>query len=231
MALLPDLKGVATEDQVETIGTGRYAARYINWARTMNTLREHAPGWFVDALPSTTGSRAGTLVHESPVGGYVMLRLVHLDGSATPYVPHAIMDNRRQSIPIDKITSRNTTDAHRRGGCLVIAMQTGLGAELWAKDQLESGFGDEGDEGGDVSPAVSAAVSKTATPPADGKKSRASFIATAIDKGLNLAAAEAFANLVGDENDRAVDYAAGIKSLEKKTAAWVKEQNLAYAPK
>lgn len=230
MALLPDLRGVATEDQVETIGTGRYAARYIPWARTMNVLREHAPGWFVDALPSTTGSHAGTLIHEAPVGGYVMLRLVHLDGTATPYVPHAIMNNRRESIPVDKITSRNVTDAQRRGACLVIAMQTGLGSELWAKDPLESGFADAVEEGGEVSPVVSAAVGQTAEPAAAARKTRADFIAAAKEKGLVEPAAEVFANLL-EKDDDTIDYTAGIRSLKQKTAAWVAEKNLEHAPK
>lgn len=236
MAELPDLKGIATEEQVQTIGAGKYAARYINWARTMNMLREHAPGWFVDLLPSGHGSRAGSLIHEAPVGGYLMLRLAHLDGTVTPYTPHAIMDNRRQSIPIDKITSRNVTDAQRRGACLVIAQQTGLGAELWAKDPLESGFADEVESGGEVSAAVSASLAGSAkatdAAPSDRGSEPATprhvFLQAAEDKGLSPEAAAFIANTMGSEKDKKADYSVGMRTLPIKTAAWVKEMNLAH---
>ena len=69
-----------------------------------------------------------------------MIRFVHIDGSKTPACPQSIMDNRNMSVPFDKVTSRNVTDTHRRGACMVAAMHFGLGYELWAKDELESGY-------------------------------------------------------------------------------------------
>ena len=49
---LPNLAGVAPKGLVESIGTGKYSASYINWSRTMNLLHEHAPGWMVDYVPN-----------------------------------------------------------------------------------------------------------------------------------------------------------------------------------
>ena len=43
MAELPNLAGVATAELVETIGGGNFKASYINWSRTLNLLRTHAP--------------------------------------------------------------------------------------------------------------------------------------------------------------------------------------------
>ena len=83
MAELPNLKGVATQDLVESIGSGRFSASYINWSRTMQLFRENAPGWQVETLFAADG----TLLHKAPVGGYLLLRLRHLDGSCTPEVP------------------------------------------------------------------------------------------------------------------------------------------------
>ena len=42
MAELPNLAGVVTKGLVETIGTGKYSAPYVNWSRTMQLLREEA---------------------------------------------------------------------------------------------------------------------------------------------------------------------------------------------
>ena len=133
----PNLAGVATKDLVETKGGGSFSASYINWARTLNLLRQHAPGWQVEADVAPDGG----IVFHAPVGGYLMMRLVHTEsGLRLPPVPQAIMDNRNNAVPSDKITARDVTDTHRRGACLVAAMQFGLAYELWAKDELESGY-------------------------------------------------------------------------------------------
>jgi len=99
-------------------------------------LRRHAPGWMVELVQSGDGSP----LHKAPVGGFLLLRFTHLDGTKTPHVPQAIMDHRNNSIPFDKITSRDITDTHRRGACLLAALQMGLAYELWAKMPLENGY-------------------------------------------------------------------------------------------
>jgi hypothetical protein len=137
MAELPNLAGVATKDLVEQIGSNKFSASYINWARTMNLLHQHAPGWMVDYQAASDGS----MVHRAPgVGGYLMIRFCHVDGTATPALPQAVMDHRNNPIPFDKISARDITDTQRRGMCMAAAMTFGLAYELWAKMPLESGY-------------------------------------------------------------------------------------------
>lgn len=132
---IPNLAGVATTDLVETIGAGSFKASYINWSRTLQLLREHAPGW----LPETVPNEEGSLLHAAPVGCYLLIRFRNGE-QVTPAVPQAIMDTRNAAIPHDKITARDLTDTHRRGVCLAAAMTFGLAYELWAKLPLESGY-------------------------------------------------------------------------------------------
>ena len=132
---LPNLAGVATADLVEKIGTGKFSAAYINWARTVNLLREHAPGW----QPELVLTQDGSILHAAPVGGYLLIRFRNGDSVTAP-VPQAVMDSRNAAIQWDKITARDVTDTHRRGVCMAAAFTFGLAFELWAKLPLESGY-------------------------------------------------------------------------------------------
>lgn len=133
---LPNLAGVATADLVEQIGGGNFKASYINWSRTLHLLREHAPGWLPELVPTA----AGGILHEAPQGGFLLIRFRHADGALTPEVPQAVMDHKNAAIPFAKITARDITDTHRRGACMAAALTFGLGYELWAKMPLESGY-------------------------------------------------------------------------------------------
>lgn len=135
MIQIPNLAGKAPADLVQTIGAGSYAAAYLNWARTVNLLHEHAPEWHAEALPASDGS----LLHRSPVGAYLLIRFVHSSGHALPPVCQAVMDSRNRAIDYDSITARDLTDTHRRGVCLAAAFSFGLAIELWAKMPMESG--------------------------------------------------------------------------------------------
>ena len=137
MTNIPNLAGIAPADLVESIGTGKYAASYINWSRTVQLLRDHAPGWLPELVPAQDGG----LLHPAPNGSYLMVRFRHGDFT-TPPVPQAVMDNRNQAIPLDKITARDITDTHRRGVCMAAAFTFGLAYELWAKLPLETGYAD-----------------------------------------------------------------------------------------
>lgn len=137
MDTFPNLAGIATADLVEQIGTGKYAASYINWSRTMALLREHAPGW----QPELVNAPDGYILHQAPVGAYLLIRF-RKGEQVTPPVPQAIMDNRNAAIPLDRITARDITDTHRRGVCMAAAFTFGLAYELWAKLPLESGYAD-----------------------------------------------------------------------------------------
>lgn len=205
---LPNLAGVVTKDLVETIGSGSFKASYVNWSRTVNLIREHAPGWLPEIVPTSEGC----LVHRDPVGGHLRIRWRHIDGTVTPEIPQAIMDNRNASIPYDKITSRDVTDTHRRGACLAAAMTFGLGYELWAKMPLESGYSQAAmEESSPAAPPPVAAPAKEVT--------QADFLEAAIAKGLTTHAAEALLKILNG------NFAGGIKTLGLKDDAWVQEQN------
>ena len=136
---LPNLAGVITKQDVESKGSGSYKADYISWARTMQLLHQHAPGWLPDAIPA----EGGCLLHNAAVGCYLLIRFVHTDGTVTPAVPQAVMDNRNNAIPFDKITARDITDTHRRGLAMAAALQFGLASELWAGNMGENPYRSE----------------------------------------------------------------------------------------
>ena len=133
---LPNLAGVITKQDVESKGSGSYKADYISWARTMQLLHQHAPGWLPDAIPADGGG----LLHCCPNGCYLLIRFAHTDGSVTPAVPQAVMDNRNNAIPFDKISARDITDTHRRGLAMAAALQFGLASELWAGNMGENPY-------------------------------------------------------------------------------------------
>ena len=147
MADIPNLAGIATQELVEQIG-GSFKASYINWSRTLNLLRANAPGWLPELVPAASGA----ILHEAPIGAFLLIRFRHPDGTVTPEVPQAVMDTRNAAIPVAKITARDITDTHRRGVCLAAALTFGLAYELWAKVALESGYGDQGEAAADPVP-------------------------------------------------------------------------------
>lgn len=222
---IPNLAGVATKNLVETIGAGSFKASYINWARTFNLLHEHAPGWYLDMVLTPEGEQ----VWPAPGnGGSLMLRFCHIDGTCLAPVPQAIMDNRNNPIPFEKISARDVTDTHRRGGCMAAAMTFGLAHELWAKMPLESGY--RPTEGDSVAPTTAqvsnatagpAAASATPTAPPVGTSEPGvnEFLEACLAKGLTTAAAERLLEIIG------TNYAAGIKTLGNKTSEWVQQQN------
>lgn len=213
-AEFPDLSGVATKELVEQIGSGSFKASYINWSRTMELLRKHAPGWMVETIFNTEGE----LLHKAPVGGYLLLRLRHIDGTTTPEVPQAVMDHRNNSIPYEKITSRDITDTHRRGSCLLAAFAFGLGYELWAKMPLESGYQMSEED-------VSETPKKTASPKSSAKQeasisiSEADFDKLAESMGLTAAAIGHLKTKIKG------NYENGVKTLKQKDASFVEELN------
>lgn len=237
---LPNLAGVATKDLVETIGSGRFSASYINWSRTMNLLRTHAPGWMVDYKETLDGD----LLHKAPVGGYLLIRFRHVDGTLTPALPQAVMDHKNNAIPFDKITARDITDTQRRGMCMAAAMTFGLAYELWAKMPLESGYGGQevqeapkaapvarkaapattGGTSEAPKPATKAApVNEVAAIPAE-PASEATFREAALEKGFTTHAIEGLLGIIKG------DFAKGVATVAKKTAGEVEQLNAKFAP-
>lgn len=217
---LPNLAGVASKDLVESIGTGKYSASYINWSRTMNLLHEHAPGWMVDYVPNAEGG----LLHKAPNGGYLLIGFRHIDGATTPALPQAVMDNRNNSIAYEKISARDITDTQRRGMCMAAAMTFGLAYELWAKMPLESGYG------GSEAPAEAPKAAPKATPtPVTRQEAQgateATFRETALEKGIHTAAIDALVEIVNGKLSG--DFGKGLATLNSKSAD---ELNAKYAP-
>ena len=223
---LPNLAGVASKDLVETIGSGRFTAAYLNWSRTMNLLRTHAPGWLVDYVPAEDGS----LLHKAPVGAYLLIRFQNMEtGTVTPALPQAVMDHRNKSIPYDKIEARDVTDTQRRGMCMAAAMHFGLAYELWAKMPMESGY-DQG--GSEAAPKAPTAAPKAAVPgdqPSPAKvaaeDTEATFREAALAKGVDTRAIDALVTIVGEKLGG--DFSKGLATLNAKSA---EELNAKYAP-
>lgn len=223
-AELPNLSGVATRDLVETIGTGSFKASYINWSRTMELLRQHAPGWMAETVYSADGG----LVHKAPKGGYLLIRFRHIDGTTTPELPQAVMDNRNNAIEYDRITSRDITDTQRRGTCLAAAFTFGLAYELWAKMPLESGYATpESAEEPVVSkkidkPSVSVKKESKKADPIEADVSKAEFISLAVSMGLCEPAINDLIAKVSDDFDK------GIKTLKSKDEKFVQDMNAKF---
>jgi hypothetical protein len=231
-AELPVLGGIATKDLVEQIGTGSFKASYINWSRTMELLRRNAPGWMVEVEYNPDGE----ILHRAPTGAEIMLRFRHLDGTVTTSVPQAVMDNRNNSIPYDKITSRDITDTHRRGSCLLAAFHFGLAYELWAKMPLESGYQvadeetiqaakarAESQEGAPTTRSKTKAAPPSPAPSAGPEAvSEKDFIAACSSKGL---CEEAAKSLISKLNG---NFENGIRTIAEKDQDFVDKLNAKF---
>ena len=220
MAEFQNLAGVATKDLVEKIGAGSYAAAYINWSRTLQLLRSNAPGWTVETKEAPDGG----ILFQAPVGGYLQLRVRHEDGTVGAWVPQAIMDNRNKAISYDKISARDITDTQRRGACLCLAYSFGLGAELWAKIALESGWGESAsDSAPDSAPkAAPKAAPKSEAPAAVAKASEEPTEATFREAALGRGVQPPVIDILVEKLDG--KWAAGLRTLLGKTADELNEQ-------
>ncbi len=128
---IPDLSGLISKEDLHKKGS---FATYMNWARTTQYLREHAPAWEFHLQ-----CRSDTQEHvwAAPDGtGYLMCFFQNGE-KKTPLFPFPIMDNRNNPLPLEKISSRDLTDSHRRGLCACAAFVFGLAYELWARIEIE----------------------------------------------------------------------------------------------
>ena len=127
---LPNLSGVAAQEDVETKGGGKFAAQYINWAHTMQQIREAAPGW----MPAAEMASDGGIAHKAPDGSvYLLVYWQHVSGFRTTSVAHAVMDHRMVAVPGDKVDSRDLSDGFVRGACKAAAVCFGYAWQLWSK--------------------------------------------------------------------------------------------------
>jgi hypothetical protein len=137
---IPNLAGVITKADIDTKGTGSYAASYVNWAKVAHLLHEHAPGWDFHLRPALDGN----LLHQAPDGtAFVVGEFIGPEDERLASFPFPCMDNRNNPIQFDKVSARILTDTHRRAMCACAAFSFGLAYELWAKDPVEDPHRDE----------------------------------------------------------------------------------------
>jgi hypothetical protein len=132
---IPNLAGVITKADIDTKGSGTYAASYVNWAKVAHLLHEQAPGWEFHLQPTD----AGSLIWQAPDGtAFVIGYFTGPDDQATADFPFPAMGNRNEPIAFDKVSARTLSDTHRRALCAAAAFTFGLGYELWAKEEVEN---------------------------------------------------------------------------------------------
>jgi hypothetical protein len=164
---IPNLAGVITKADVDTKGTGSYAASYVNWAKVAHLLHEHAPGWDFRLRPVLESERLGNLLHQAPDGtAFVVGYFDGPDGETLADFPFPCMDNRNNPIQLEKVSARILTDTHRRAMCACAAFSFGLAYELWAKDPVEDPHREELAPKAESKPASKPAPKAAAKPPA-----------------------------------------------------------------
>ena len=238
---LPNLRGVAPKDLVEKIGSGSFSAAYINWSRTLDLLRQHAPEW-TSYVALNENNPSCPMLWPAPVGADMMIGFEHMPtGYRLPPVPQAVMDNRNKSIPYEKISSRDISDTERRGTCMAACHCFGLAMELWAKLPMESGYHSDSEDFS--SPKLRTGVSSTKKAPptsptsdtarkavvgavkASDQPNESDFRSLGLDKGLSTYAVEALCQKIGP------DWALGIKTLDAKKPSDINKLNKEHEPK
>jgi hypothetical protein len=225
----PNLGSVISAADIDKKGTGSYAADYVNWARTAQLLREHAPGWQFHLRSATP---EGQHVWKAPNGtGYVVGYFVGPDGSTTPDFPQAVMDNRNAAIKFEAIDARDLTDTHRRCLCTAAAAQFGLAWQLWAKEPVENPHRDEPSAA--AKPAANPTAARQAAPtrqaPAQPQQQAASgtpapTLATAVKRCQEAGLTPLGMNAMANELSNGDTYVIGqlpIEILRKLAAAGV----------
>jgi hypothetical protein len=139
---LPYLAGVVTANDVRQKGSGSYAADFVSWAKIMQLINKEAPGW----MPQLAIAPDGGNVFQAPDGtGFVQISFVHHEEGETMEWPQAVMNNRNQPVPYDKISARDVTDTHRRAICSAAAAFFSLGYELWAREEYAAAEAESAD--------------------------------------------------------------------------------------
>jgi hypothetical protein len=160
---IPNLAGVITKADVDTKGTGSYAASYVNWAKVAHLLHEHAPGWDFRLRQKLDGG----LLHQAPDGtAFVVGYFDGPEGEQLADFPFPCMDNRNNPIQLEKVSARILTDTHRRAMCACAAFSFGLAYELWAKDPVEDPHREEPAPKAESSPTSKPATKAAAKPSA-----------------------------------------------------------------
>ena len=131
---IPDLSGLISKEDLHKKGS---FATYMNWARTTQYLREHAPGWDFHLRGIHLEGKNEEYVWPAPDGSGYLMCFFDNGEKETPLFPFPIMDNRNNPIPLERISARDISDSHRRGLCACAAFVFGLAYELWARIEVE----------------------------------------------------------------------------------------------
>ena len=152
-ATLPNLAGVIKTTDIYK----KMKFDYVAWAKTAQILREHAPGWQFCLDKSTSEEGISSYIFQAPDGsGFLMGYFEHIDTSVkTTLFPFAITDNANR--PLQKISSVNFQNSHRRCLCACACFTFGLAYELWAQIEI--------DEAKQVTPEPKKGIARTPTKP------------------------------------------------------------------
>jgi len=150
---LPNLAGVIKTTDIYK----KMKFDYVAWAKTAQILREHAPGWQFCLDKFTSQEGVSSYIFKAPdETGFLMGYFEHIDtGVKTTLFPFAITDNANR--PLQKITSVNFQNSHRRCLCACACFTFGLAYELWAQIEI--------DEAKQVVPEPKKGISRTPTKP------------------------------------------------------------------
>ena len=132
-ATLPNLAGVIKTTDIYK----KMKFDYVAWAKTAQILREHAPGWQFCLDKSISEEGISSYIFQAPDGsGFLMGYFEHIDTSVkTTLFPFAITDNANR--PLQKISSVNFQNSHRRCLCACACFTFGLAYELWAQIEID----------------------------------------------------------------------------------------------
>ena len=155
---IPDLAGVITKQDVDQKGSN---ASYVNWSKTLQLLRKHAPGWLLEVQENDGAESAGSFLFPSSKGCSVRVRYRHVSGFATPWVMQALMDFKNNDVSLGQAGDVAINKAIMRGACKAACVHFGLAYELWAKDPVEDAY-DPSDS--DKAPAKKPAAALAAVP-------------------------------------------------------------------
>jgi len=130
---LPNLAGVIKTTDIYK----KMKFDYVAWAKTAQILREHAPGWQFCLDKSTSEEGILSYIFQAPdETGFLMGYFEHIDTNVkTTLFPFAITDNANR--PLQKISSVNFQNSHRRCLCACACFTFGLAYELWAQIEID----------------------------------------------------------------------------------------------
>jgi hypothetical protein len=126
------LSSVDVSSKIEKKGDGRYSSNYMSWGHAWNELKKLFPEAKRNVYedPNT-----GLIYFSDGRYGYVKVGIEINGIEMIDYLP--IMDNRNNSIPVEKITSFDVNKTIQRSTTKAIAMH-GLGISLWLKEEEPS---------------------------------------------------------------------------------------------